>query len=99
MDGKFNFKTGDLVKVSQKIDEGKRERTVSFEGMVVKLRGQGDNSMVTVRQLIEGILVDRIIPISMPDLVSIKVVTPSTRVRGNLPRKANFNVLAKRLFQ
>lgn len=95
---KIDFKTGDTVKVSQKIDEGKRERTVSFEGMVVKLRGTGKDSMVSVRQLVEGVLVDRIIPLSMPNLVSVKVISSSKKVRGNLPRNADYNTLVKRLY-
>jgi len=81
------FKTGDLVKVSQKMNDGKRERIVSFEGIVIKMKGAGDNKMFTVRQFIEGIGVDRIIPVALPSLTGIVVVNSHKENRGNLPRK------------
>lgn len=63
-----------LVKVSQRIKEGKRERVISFTGEVIKSRGIGDNKMITVRQSIDGVDVDRIMPVVHPSLVSIEVL-------------------------
>lgn len=84
------FKTGDIVQVQQKFNDGKRERIVAFEGQVIKVRGQGDNKMFTVRQFIDGIGVDRIMPIMLPSVVAIKVLKASPKVRGRLPRKVDF---------
>jgi len=63
-----------VVKVSQKIKEGKRERVISFTGEVIKSRGIGDNKMITIRQNIDGVDVDRIMPIVHPSLVSVEVL-------------------------
>ncbi len=63
-----------IVKVSQKIKEGKRERVVSFIGEVIKSRGIGDNKMVTIRQSIDGVGVDRILPMMHPSLISIEII-------------------------
>lgn len=82
-----DFKTGDLVKVSQKMVEGKRERIVSFQGIVTKMKGAGDNKMFTVRQFIESIGVDRIVPLNLPSITSIQVLTSHKENRGNLPKK------------
>lgn len=63
-----------IVKVTQKIKEGKRERVVSFIGEVIKSRGIGDNKMVTIRQSIDGVGVDRILPMMHPSLISIEII-------------------------
>jgi large subunit ribosomal protein L19 len=82
-----DFKTGDLVKVSQKMVEGKRERIISFQGIVTKTRGVEGNKMFTVRQFIEGIGVDRIVPLNLPSLTAVTVLTSHKENRGNLPKK------------
>ncbi len=63
-----------VVKVSQKINEGKRERVISFTGEVIKSRGIGDNKMITVRQSIDGVDVDRILPLVHPSLVKVELL-------------------------
>ena len=69
-----SIKRKNVVTVSQKINEGKRERVISFTGEVIKSRGIGDNKMITVRQLIDGVGVDRILPVIHPSIVKIEVV-------------------------
>lgn len=68
------IKRGLLVKVSQKQSDGKRERVVSFTGKVIKARGAGSNQMLTVRQNLEGIDVDRIFSPLAPHIVSVEIV-------------------------
>lgn len=63
-----------VVKVSQKIKDGKRERVISFTGEVIKSRGIGDNRMITIRQNVDGVDVDRIMPVGHPSLVSVEVL-------------------------
>lgn len=63
-----------VVKVSQKIKDGKRERVISFTGEVIKSRGIGDNRMITIRQNVDGVDVDRIMPVGYPSLVSVEVL-------------------------
>lgn len=86
-----DVRRGALVEVKHHVKEGKRERIVSFRGHVVKLRGEGVNKSITVRQTIDKIDVDRIFPLSSINLVSIEPVketkTQSKRARQALAVK------------
>ena len=76
------FRVGDTVKVTQKVQEAKRERSVPFNGTVIDIKGSGMNRMFTVRETIDGVTVDRIFPLQSPTISDIKVVeTPKKRVR------------------
>lgn len=76
------FKVGDIIKVSQQVKEGKKERTISFKGLVVRVKGSQENLTFTVRQNLEGIDVDRIFPLISPTINKIELVeTPKKRVR------------------
>lgn len=65
---------GDLVRISQKIKEGKRERIVSFTGKLISLRGKDENQMLTIRQMVDGVWVDRIIPKFAPVIAKIELI-------------------------
>ncbi len=77
-----NFKVGDKIKLFEKVSEGegKKERTVAFSGQVMKVRGKGINRSFTVRQVLDGVEVDRIVPLSMPNLLRIEVVANPKKV-------------------
>lgn len=82
MENQASFSVGDIVKVSQKILDGKKERVVSFKGKVVRIKGSGLNKMFVVRQNLEGVDVDRIFPFSSPVIVRIELIEkPKKRVR------------------
>ncbi len=68
----LDLRAGMAVKVFQKFVEGKKERIVAFQGKIVKSRGAGDNKMVTVRQFIDGVDVDRIFPLNAPSIVKLE---------------------------
>jgi large subunit ribosomal protein L19 len=68
----LDLRTGNAVKVYQKIVEGKKERIVAFQGKIVKSRGAGDNKMVTVRQFIDGVDVDRLFAVNSPVIVKLE---------------------------
>lgn len=84
MDPKTYFKTGDVVKISQKIKEGKKERVISYQGVVVRVKGSGMNKTFTIRQNLEGIDVERILPAELPTLQSIKVIHQAEKPLGKL---------------
>jgi large subunit ribosomal protein L19 len=69
---KLDLRAGNAVKVYQKFVEGKRERIVAFQGKIIKSRGIGDNKMVTVRQFIDGVEVDRIFPTNAPGIIKLE---------------------------
>ena len=78
-----DFRRGQMISVSQKQNDGKRERVVSFAGKVVKSRGDGVNKMITVRQTIEGIDVDRIFSPFAPHIVNVEEVGETRRKKSS----------------
>ncbi len=69
------FSVGDTVQVNQKIEEGEKTRNQIFEGMVIAIRGRGDNRTFTVRKIgIQKIGIERIFPLNSPAINSIKIV-------------------------
>ncbi len=67
------FRAGDKVAVKVKIREGEKERTQTFEGIVIRRRGGGINSTFTVRKVSYGVGVERVFPIHSPMIGSITV--------------------------
>lgn len=72
MENQLDLRRGMAVKVYQKFVEGKKERVVAFQGKIVKSRGAGEDRMVTVRQFIDGVDVDRIFPLNAPGIIKLE---------------------------
>jgi large subunit ribosomal protein L19 len=65
---------GDIVRVHQRIIEGEKERIQIFEGMILGIRGRGDNMSYTVRKMsAANIGVERIFPVISPWIAKIEV--------------------------
>ena len=80
-----DIRPGDTVKVHQKIKEGDKERIQIFEGIVIaRKHGQGINSTITVRKVVEGVGVERILPVHSPSLAKIEVVKSGKVRRSKL---------------
>lgn len=67
------FRAGDNVIVSYKIREGDKERIQDFRGDVIQVKGEGATRTFTVRKMSNGVGVERIFPISSPNIEEIKV--------------------------
>ncbi len=77
-----DFKIGDVIKISQKIQEGKKERIVPFKGQLIRIKGSGSNRMITLRQNLEGIEVDRMFPVYSPTIIATELVAkPKKKVK------------------
>lgn len=82
MISEINFTPGDTVRVYQKIKEDAKTRTQVFEGVVLGIRGRGENKTFTVRKLVEDIAIERIWPIASPNIEKVVVKEkPKKRVR------------------
>ena len=70
----ITFHVGDLVRVHLRVLEGEKERTQIFEGLVLGIRGRGENRTFTVRKIAAGnIAVERIWPLHSPWISRIEV--------------------------
>lgn len=65
---------GDVVKVSIKVVESGKERTQTFQGVVIKVQ-QGKNSATfTVRRIAYGVGVERTFPLYSPLIEKVEVI-------------------------
>ena len=65
---------GDTVRVGVVIQEGNKERTQPYEGVVIAKRNGGINETITVRRIFQGIGVERVFLLNSPRIESIKVL-------------------------
>ena len=65
---------GDTVKVGVIIQEGGKERTQPYEGVVIAMRNSGINKTITVRRVFQGIGVERVFLLHSPRIDSVKVI-------------------------
>ena len=68
------FAPGDTVKVHVKVVEGEKERTQTFEGVVIRKRGEGTRASFTVRRISYGVGVERTFPLHSPMIERVQVV-------------------------
>lgn len=68
------FRAGDTVVVDYKIVEGDKSRIQSFRGDVIQIKGEGMTRTFTVRKMSNGVGVERIFPLSSPNVDSITIV-------------------------
>ena len=71
---KFDFKSGDTVKVFTKVVEGDSERVQIFDGVVLSRRGTGISASFIVRKISYGVGVERVFPLHSPRIEKIEVV-------------------------
>ena len=74
------IRVGDTIQVSQKVQEAKRERVIAFKGKLIKSRGKDENRMITVRNFVDGVYVDRIYPVNLPTITEIALIEKPKKV-------------------
>ncbi len=78
-----DVKSGDTVKVHQKIREGNKERVQVFEGLVIRTdRTSSHTSSITVRRIASGVGVEKTYLLHSPLVVKVEV-TKRSKVRRN----------------
>ncbi len=78
-----DVKSGDTVRVHQKIREGNKERVQIFQGLVIRASQKGGHlSRITVRRIASGVGVEKSFLLHSPLVVQVEVVKRS-RVRRN----------------
>ena len=80
-----DVRSGDAIRVYQKIKEGDKERVQVFEGQVLcRKHGQGITSTITVRKVASGIGVERIFPVHLPTIEKIEILKRGKARRSKL---------------
>lgn len=78
-----DVRSGDTVKVHQKIKEGNKERIQIFQGLVIRVDRKGSHtSRIVVRRIASGIGVEKSFLLHSPLVVKIEV-TKRSKVRRN----------------
>lgn len=72
-----DVRSGDTVRVHQKIKEGNKERIQVFEGVVIRTDNKKSHtSRITVRKVASGIGVEKKLPASQPTCRKSRDCTP-----------------------
>lgn len=87
----ITFVPGDTVRVHQRIKEGAKSRIQVFEGIVLQIRGRGENKMFTVQKMVGDIAVERIWPINSINVEKVDIKEHSKK----RIRRAKLNYLKK----
>jgi large subunit ribosomal protein L19 len=78
------FKVGDGVRVHTKVREGDKERVQVFSGIVIAHKGSGIHETFTVRRISYGEGVERVFPVSSPNIEKIEVERDSEPGKARL---------------
>lgn len=78
-----DVRSGDTVKVHQKIREGSKERVQIFQGLVIRVdRKESHTSRIVVRRVASGVGVEKSFLMHSPLVVKVEV-TKRSKVRRN----------------
>jgi large subunit ribosomal protein L19 len=80
-----DVRSGDTVKVHQKIREGNKERVQIFQGLVIRCdRTDSHTSRITVRRIASGVGVEKSFLLHSPLVLKVEVTKRSKVRRNNL---------------
>ena len=75
---------GDTISVAFRIVEGDKERTQTFQGVLISRAGRGISEMLTVRKIVDDVGVERVFPINSPFVAKFEVVRRADARRSKL---------------
>lgn len=67
------MRPGDTVKVWVRIREGEKQRLQAFEGVCISTQRGGNRSSFTVRKVSYGVGVERVFPVSSPNIDRVEI--------------------------
>ena len=79
-----DLKVGNTVKVHVRIKEGNKERIQIFEGIIIKVQGEGINKTFTVRKTSYGVGVEKTFLIHSPLVEKVELVRVGKARRARL---------------
>ncbi len=73
---------GDTLRVHSQVKEGEKVRVQVYEGILIRIRGRGENKTFTVRKIgAGGIGVERTWPLDSRNLLKIEVHKKAGKIR------------------
>lgn len=73
---------GDTLRVHSQVKEGEKVRVQVYEGILIRIRGRGENKTFTVRKIgAGGIGVERTWPLDSRSLLKIEVKKKAGKIR------------------
>lgn len=79
------FKVGDQVKVTTRDPKENKVHATPFEGIVIGLRGDGDNKTFIVRKIgASNVAIERIFPLGSPAIEKIQIIRPGSVHKAKL---------------
>jgi len=80
-----DIRPGQTVKVSQKVKEGDKQRTYSFEGLVIaRKHGKEPGATITVRRMAANVGTEVVLPLHSPTVEKIEILKQSKVRRAKL---------------
>src|SRR3954451_6932879 len=95
--GAPDFKSGDTLRVHVRVVEGDKQRIQIFQGVVISRRGGGARETFTVRKMSGSVGVERIFPMSSPNVDKIEVIRRGRVRRAKLYYLRNLRGKAARI--
>jgi large subunit ribosomal protein L19 len=92
-----DFKPGDTLRVHVRVVEGDKHRIQIFQGVVIARRGGGSRESFTVRKMSGSVGVERIFPMSSPNVDKIEVIRRGRVRRAKLYYLRNLRGKAARI--
>ncbi|OGZ45164.1 MAG: 50S ribosomal protein L19 [Candidatus Ryanbacteria bacterium RIFCSPHIGHO2_02_FULL_45_13b] len=81
----LDLRSGDTIRVHQRIKEGEKTRLQVFEGLVIaRKHGSEAGATFTVRKIVSGVGVERIFPLYSPVIEKIEIIKRSKTRRAKL---------------
>jgi len=78
------LRSGAVVRIHEKIREGKKERIQIFEGVVIGRKGGGISESFCVRKVSDGISIEKVFPLNSPAIAKIEVASRGKVRRAKL---------------
>ena len=79
-----DLSSGDSVKVKIKIKEGDKFRFQNYEGIVIRVKGEGTSKTVTVRRVFQGVGIERTFLIHSPLIANFEILRKGMVSRSRL---------------
>lgn len=80
--GEEELHIGDTVRVQSSVIEGAKTRIQAFEGVLIRIKGRGENITFTLRRVgVGGIGVERTWPLQSRSIVKVEVKKKASGIR------------------